>query len=302
MASVENTLRKTSSESDSDSDKSSLFDSAPSSPSSTSALKEERKLKKLPDSKTPPTFKKEDLHHSVRPLRPVSQYVTPPLPMEEKANVSSFMRGSKSGQLRKKHDPQKRYSTTLADLRLPPSRMSAQKEHYRVESRERTLNSQTASTSLKDRSIISVPRAPNWQLPPHIQAQRRMSPYTHDKSSNSRLGLIRQQPRSADSDPANVLKLKISCTDTPEDIVAIKLRKDRLRSPTELVDVVMFKLAGKLPCSKEKVKISLVFPDSSLKPVKLKSPSSHGAQPYASEDFMMGYIQAKRKIYVRVSS
>lgn len=290
---------RTSSESDSDSDSSSVFDSAPSSPTSSTALKEEHKLRKASSPKNSAVAAKTENNNTIRPSRPTSQYVTPPLPLEAPnglGRASSLVKSSLKSHLRKKTDTQRRYSTTLADLRLPPSKMTAQKENIRLDTRERTLSSRKPS------SLLSlVPRTANWQIPPHIHAQRKM--HLTLNSPPSRQGSVRRLAKDSGLDPANVLKLKISCRESLEEIVALKLRKDRLRSLMELVDVILFKLAGKLPCAKEGVKISLVFPDSSLPSVTLKSPGGCD-DPYncECEDFMMGYIQAKSKIYVKVSS
>ncbi|PVH14239.1 uncharacterized protein CXQ87_002366 [Candidozyma duobushaemuli] len=260
------------SDSDSDSDNSSLFDSAPSSPTSSTALKEEHKLKKPPATNTKEQYEYSyqntiEANRSSEPVRSVS-LLKPQNP-------------------RKKIEQQRRYSLTSADLRLPPGKLNAQKESTRLESRERTLSARKPSSG-------SVPRAANWQMPPHIHTQRRMH-----SSAPSRSSTLRKSKEELD--PANVLKLKISCRESLEEIVALKLRKDRLRSTSELVDVILFKLAGKLPCSKDGVKIALVFPDSTLPGVTLKSPGGR-SNNCECEDFMMGYIQAKSKIYVRVSS
>lgn len=261
--------------SDSDSDDSSLFDSAPSSPTSSTALKEEHKQ--------PPSLKAPARASPMAPskTRPTSQYVTPPLPMEPGRLISL----KKTPSQRKNSENQRRYSLTLADLRLPPGKLKAQKESSRPDSRE-------WSTARKTLGL--VPRAANWQIPPHIHAQRRLHlnpPTRHTSVRKSKEEL----------DPANVLKLKISCRESLEEIVALKLRKDRLRSTGELVDVILFKLAGKLPCQRDKVKIALVFPDSTLPGVTLKSPGGRGNN-CECESFTMGYIQAKSKIYVRVCS
>lgn len=271
--------------SDSDSDDSSLFDSAPSSPTSSTALKEEHK--QPPSLKAPaaraksPNNKTSPMATSKTASRPTSQYVTPPLPMEPGRLISL----KKSPSQRKNSENQRRYSLTLADLRLPPGKLKAQKESSRLDSRE------WISTR---KSLGLVPRAANWQIPPHIHAQRRLhlSPPTRHTS-------VRKSKEELD--PANVLKLKISCRESLEEIVALKLRKDRLRSTGELVDVILFKLAGKLPCQREKVKIALVFPDSTLPGVTLKSPGGRGNN-CECESFTMGYIQAKSKIYVKVCS
>ncbi|QWU87578.1 hypothetical protein CA3LBN_001843 [Candidozyma haemuli] len=279
------------SDSDSDSDNSSLFDSAPSSPTSSTALKEEHKLKKPPSHKCPTAPAKTPRNNTnIRtktPSRPTSQYVTPPLPMERSSEPVRSVSLLKPQNPRKKIEQQRRYSLTSADLRLPPGKLNAQKESTRLESRERTLSARKPSSG-------SVPRAANWQMPPHIHTQRRMH-----SSAPSRSSTLRKSKEELD--PANVLKLKISCRESLEEIVALKLRKDRLRSTSELVDVILFKLAGKLPCSKDGVKIALVFPDSTLPGVTLKSPGGR-SNNCECEDFMMGYIQAKSKIYVRVSS
>lgn len=281
------------SDSDSDSDHSSLFDSAPSSPTSSTALKEEHKLKKPPSHKCPtapaktPVNNTNTVLHTKTPSRPTSQYVTPPLPMERSSEPVRLLSLLKPQNPRKKIEQQRRYSLTLADLRLPPGKLNAQKESTRLESRERTLSARKPSLGL-------VPRAANWQIPPHIHTQRRMH-----LSPPSRSSTLRKSKEELD--PANVLKLKISCRELLEEIVALKLRKDRLRSTNELVDVILFKLAGKLPCSKDGVKIALVFPDLTLPGVTLKSPGGR-SNNCECEEFMMGYIQAKSKIYVRVSS
>lgn len=274
------------SHSDSESDSSSIFDSAPSSPVSLKALKEDLKLEK-------PTEKSALAKQKPRTL--TAQNVTPPLPMTqlfEQSKLGSQRSKTERTKTEKKQYflPEKnRYSTMLADLRIPPVRRSSSLATAR-------------EGALSPRRVISdsparVPRTANWQIPPHLHAQRRLNLLSKAQLRNGN-GKARENV-----DPANVLKLKISCRESFDEIVALKLRKDRLRCLAELVEVVLLKLAGKLPCNRDNVKISLVFPNSALEPVTLKCPGGQDKlYNNEREDFMMGYVQAKSKIYVQVSS
>lgn len=99
----------------------------------------------------------------------------------------------------------------------------------------------------------------------------------------------------------SVLKLKIFFAELNDEIVAVKLRKDKLASIDELVDVVLLRLKLKCECDPNSIKVSMMFPDRLLTPVVLRD--CHGGPSFtqAYGDFLMEYIQHKSKVYIRAT-
>lgn len=100
-----------------------------------------------------------------------------------------------------------------------------------------------------------------------------------------------------ETEPNNVLKLKIACDHLGDSKVAVKLRKDKLNKLSELVDVALYKLSPLVPWPQEKTSIRLVFLDSSLKPVLL----TLGRIDPLVESLVMEYIGCKSKLLVKAS-
>lgn len=89
------------------------------------------------------------------------------------------------------------------------------------------------------------------------------------------------------------LKIKVMCPDEDE-ILAIKIHKDKLRSVRELADVVSIKLNIRYCMRPDDLECRLIFPNKSLPPVDLGAGDVGGLL----EDFIMEYIQTRLKIYI----
>ncbi|EGW30856.1 uncharacterized protein SPAPADRAFT_68090 [Spathaspora passalidarum NRRL Y-27907] len=87
----------------------------------------------------------------------------------------------------------------------------------------------------------------------------------------------------------NTLKLQIWIDDNK---LSFKLRKDRLESTTELVNVILFKLKVKLNMYPDRLQIT--FKDQSLNPISL---FEHGETQ--TPELLLEYIQLKKTIYIR---
>lgn len=98
----------------------------------------------------------------------------------------------------------------------------------------------------------------------------------------------------------NLLKVKIFIGDVNQEVVALKLKKDRLSDINELIDVITFRAICKdSGLSNEQVKIDMFFPDLRLKPIVIKGTGAHATFGSSTNDLLMDYVMAKEKVYVR---
>lgn len=116
----------------------------------------------------------------------------------------------------------------------------------------------------------------------------------------------------------NVLKLKIYIGKRNDDAIAFKLRKDKLKNISELLDVVTFKVLDRVndhsyllntkctnrpPITSDEVNISIFFKDKSLSPITLKDYGRRKTScfSYSQKDLLLDYIMVKDKVYIRVN-
>lgn len=194
--------------------------------------------------------------------RPASSYETPPLPYESDVNNSPTVRRIRSTQ----RPSNSRHSMT--DLKS----LKTLKEGSEFNPKYTQRNFSSPSADLR--------------IPPSTLAARKESATRREKSF-------------APTAPSNVLKLKIFFHD---DVVALRLRKDKLLSVKDIVDVIVFKQLSRKKCNVDDIKIVMTFPDNSLQPVTLKDPKNRAvsfAMLYG--DLMMDYLQNKSKIYVKAT-
>lgn len=102
----------------------------------------------------------------------------------------------------------------------------------------------------------------------------------------------------------NILKLKIFIGLANEDVIALKLRKDKLKTVHELIDVILYKVFDKLTnekVSSNDIKISIFFKDYKLKPIVMKTCGDKNSQTSGliQKDLLYDYIMAKNKVYIR---
>ncbi|OBA21602.1 hypothetical protein METBIDRAFT_32095 [Metschnikowia bicuspidata var. bicuspidata NRRL YB-4993] len=108
------------------------------------------------------------------------------------------------------------------------------------------------------------------------------------------LAFARAPPTNLQAEGAKK-KLKINVRSPDEDeILAIRIHKEKLRSVRELADVVTFKLNVRYCLQPDDLQCFLVFPDRSLPTVELGSDNVSNFL----EDFIMEYILARLKIYI----
>lgn len=97
----------------------------------------------------------------------------------------------------------------------------------------------------------------------------------------------------------NLLKVKIFIGEMDREVVALKLKKDKLSNLNELIDVITYKAMSKdSSLSSEEVNVDMVFANPLLKPVSMKG-SANGAFGSSNNEFLMDYVLAKEKVYVR---
>lgn len=162
-----------------------------------------------------------------------------------------------------------------------------------------------SGSSLEKESSIRLSRLQNEQrksyyrnscyqmLPADLRLPPPTNPLNRKKSTSSRQTLIKHGKED------NILKLKIACDYIQEDRVAVKLRKDKLRNISELRDVVLYKLCPLVPWPKDQIKVSIIFPHSSLNPVAL--PFNNEIHDSSIDDLIMAYIDFKSKVFVKAT-
>lgn len=97
-----------------------------------------------------------------------------------------------------------------------------------------------------------------------------------------------------------ILKIKIfvtSSSSSTSDVIALKLKKQKLQNIHELIQVIQFKVGFRLAAVETSdIKLSIFFKNPKLKPIPLLQSDSAGRS--LDSNLLMDYILAKDKLYV----
>ena len=97
-----------------------------------------------------------------------------------------------------------------------------------------------------------------------------------------------------------ILKIKIfvtSSSSSTSDVIALKLKKQKLQNIHELIQVIQFKVGFRLAAVETSdIKLSIFFKNPKLKPIPLLQTDSAGRS--LDSNLLMDYILAKDKLYV----
>ncbi|EDK40342.2 hypothetical protein PGUG_04440 [Meyerozyma guilliermondii ATCC 6260] len=97
-----------------------------------------------------------------------------------------------------------------------------------------------------------------------------------------------------------ILKIKIfvtSSSSSTSDVIALKLKKQKLQNIHELIQVIQFKVGFRLAAVETSdIKLSIFFKNPKLKPIPLSQSDSAGRS--LDSNLLMDYIIAKDKLYV----
>ncbi|GEQ67718.1 hypothetical protein JCM33374_g1383 [Metschnikowia sp. JCM 33374] len=137
---------------------------------------------------------------------------------------------------------------------------------------------------------------PDGARTPYLENMKRsMSTSAVLRTPQGALGVSSRSPtKTVKSEAENSrLKIKVICPDEDE-ILAIKIHKQKLKSVREVADVVRIKLNIRYFMRPDDLECRLIFHDKSLQAVELGS-SDVGM---LLEEFIMEYIQTRSKIYI----
>lgn len=162
-------------------------------------------------------------------------------------------------------------------------------------------DSPTQPTNMSKLSISSVPVSAGF---PVSATSLPYSQRTVSALIDPKRGLYAQQPLQLALDVRGhdqILKIKIfvtpSSSSTITDVMALKLKKQKLQSIDELIQVVQFKVGFRVAHAATNIRLAIFFKNSRLKPIPLQLDCGE----WDTNGLTMDYILAKDKLYVRAS-
>lgn len=139
-----------------------------------------------------------------------------------------------------------------------------------------------------------APRSPCLPVAPtNTLAELRLPPQLAVKKTARDISRRARPLKCAPTESDFVLKLIILAD---QEVVSVKLRKDKLSSTEDLVEVINFRLMG-TKTAHVAMKIAIKFPDRNLKPIVLRDGRRNGIAPDL-ECFVMDYLTSRPTIYV----
>lgn len=112
---------------------------------------------------------------------------------------------------------------------------------------------------------------------------------------------------SLPSNSPNVLKVKIylNSNDQLEDVIALRIKKDKLQTVDQLVDVIIYKITNRQSnVEGNNIKLMILFNQANVKPITLKDDSRNGIDNSSfdlleSDSLIMDYVSGKEKLYIK---
>lgn len=305
---------------DSMTDESSIFDSIPTS-NSISVISEDIEEKK--------TFS-----------RPISCYTTPPLsnasltyktfeklPNRDLIRKSSWLGSLVSTSLKRKEDFYIKNNNTLDSTEdfdyssinndgrrqefyqnLDIGNGATEEQFIIVDNKEQTKfdldtlddNSFTlTSTSFHSEDVSNI-SCSTIQSNNRIHRNARMKPEFDQNIVRDRLSFL--QPTSS----SMKIKIYINEKDQLEDVIALKVQKERLQDINVLIDIIISKITSmRSDINRENIKLFLVFKQESIRPILLsKTPrktfNESNLNLFDNTSLIMDYLSGKEKLYIRV--
>ena len=304
---------------DSMTDESSIFDSIPTS-NSISVISEDIEEKK--------TFS-----------RPISCYTTPPLsnasltyktfeklPNRDLIRKSSWLGSLVSTSLKRKEDLYIKNNNTLDSTEdfdyssinndgrrqefyqnLDIGNGATEEQFIIVDNKEQTKfdldtlddNSFTlTSTSFHSEDVSNI-SCSTIQSNNRIHRNARMKPEFDQNIVRDRLSFL--QPTSS----SMKIKIYINEKDQLEDVIALKVQKERLQDINVLIDIIISKITSmRSDINRENIKLFLVFKQESIRPILLsKTPrktfNESNLNLFDNTSLIMDYLSGKEKLYIR---
>lgn len=304
---------------DSMTDESSIFDSIPTS-NSISVISEDIEEKK--------TFS-----------RPISCYTTPPLsnasltyktfeklPNRDLIRKSSWLGSLVSTSLKRKEDFYIKNNNTLDSTEdfdyssinndgrrqefyqnLDIGNGATEEQFIIVDNKEQTKfdldtlddNSFTlTSTSFHSEDVSNI-SCSTIQSNNRIHRNARMKPEFDQNIVRDRLSFL--QPTSS----SMKIKIYINEKDQLEDVIALKVQKERLQDINVLIDIIISKITSmRSDINRENIKLFLVFKQESIRPILLsKTPrktfNESNLNLFDNTSLIMDYLSGKEKLYIR---
>lgn len=305
---------------DSMTDESSIFDSIPTS-NSISVISEDIEEKK--------TFS-----------RPISCYTTPPLsnasltyktfeklPNQDLIRKSSWLGSLVSTSLKRKEDFYIKNNNTLDSTEdfdyssinndgrrqefyqnLDIGNGATEEQFIIVDNKEQTKfdldtlddNSFTStSTSFHSEDVSNI-SCSTIQSNNRIPRNARMKPEFDQNIVRDRLSFL--QPTSS----SMKIKIYINEKDQLEDVIALKVQKERLQDINVLIDIIISKITSmRSDINRENIKLFLFFKQESIRPILLsKTPrktfNESNLNLFDNTSLIMDYLSGKEKLYIRV--